>query len=117
MAATARNPYEHPLEPLARLLGDLDREWTLQAACRDHNCATHGCGNCCIFYPPPARGSVGMTQSQSELRRKLKIAEAKSVCARCPVATQCLAYGDAIGDYHAIWGGLTPRQRGRKREQ
>lgn len=110
MTTTTRNPYEHPLEPLARLLGDLDREWTLQAACRDHP-------NPDIFQPPRARASAGMKQSASELRRKLIIAEAKSVCARCPVAAQCLAYGDAIGDYHAIWGGKTGRERGRKREQ
>lgn len=108
MTRPGTNPYQTPAEPYTAILGDLDREWTLHAACRNHP-------NPELFYPPPARGSTGMTQSQSELRRKLKIAEAKSICGRCPVTRECLAYGDAIGDYHAIWGGLTPRQRGRHR--
>jgi WhiB family redox-sensing transcriptional regulator len=116
MTNTARNPYQQIVEPLARILGDQDREWTLRAACRNHP-------NPDIFHPPRARASHGMTQAESEQRRKLIIAEAKSVCSRCPVRAQdtggtgeCLVYGEAIGDYYAIWGGKTGRERGRKRE-
>lgn len=109
MTARAPNPYRTIPEPYTAILGDLDREWTLNAACRGYHDPD-------VFHPPMARASEGMTQSASELRRKLKIAEAKNICARCPVTDQCLAYGDAIGDYKAIWGGRTPRERGRKRE-
>lgn len=110
MAAAARNPYQRPDDPMPRILGDLDREWTLKAACAGHPDRDR------LFWPPRARSAQGMKRSASEQRRRLIIAEAKSICATCPVTTQCLAYGDAIGDWHAIWGGRTPRERGRKRD-
>lgn len=90
-------------------LGPDEDEWVIFAACRGHP-------NPDIFHPPRARAAKGMKQSESEQRRKLIVAEAKSVCARCPVTTECLAYGEAIGDYTAIWGGKTGRERGRKRD-
>jgi WhiB family redox-sensing transcriptional regulator len=119
VAETARNPFQQLPEPLERILGDLGREWTLQAACRNHPRPD-------IFHPPRARASQGngMGQSASELRRRLIVAEAKSVCARCPVRArefggtgECLDYGEAIGDYNAIWGGKTGRERGRRRDE
>lgn len=36
---------------------------------------------------------------------------AKEICARCPVIDECLAYGLQINDQHAIYGGLTVRER------
>jgi WhiB family redox-sensing transcriptional regulator len=38
-------------------------------------------------------------------------AKAKAICARCPVVDKCLAYGLQINDQHAIYGGLTVRER------
>lgn len=89
---------------------DLRDNWRLHASCRGHPERDR------IFFPPRARASEGMTRHQSEQRRRLIIAEAKSVCATCPVTTQCLAYGNRMNDYNAIWGGKTPRERGRKRD-
>ncbi|WP_268785678.1 WhiB family transcriptional regulator [Mycobacteroides immunogenum] len=45
------------------------------------------------------------------------VAEAKRVCAVCPVRAECLNYADSILDYHGIWGGKTGRERGRKRDE
>lgn len=107
---------KRPHKPLLRLIAaiidpeDLPDNWRLHAACRGHPERDR------IFFPPRARASEGMTRYQSEQRRRLIIAEAKSVCAACPVTTQCLAYGDRMNDYTAIWGGKTPRERGRKRD-
>lgn len=37
--------------------------------------------------------------------------EAKSICARCPVKTECLTAAFEIDEPFGIWGGLTPRER------
>ncbi len=39
------------------------------------------------------------------------IREAKSVCARCPVKAECLAYALDRHERYGIWGGLSERQR------
>lgn len=36
-------------------------------------------------------------------------AEARAVCARCPIQPQCLTI--AIGERHGIWANTSPRQR------
>ncbi|WP_308192157.1 WhiB family transcriptional regulator [Mycobacterium sp. MYCO198283] len=92
------------------ILGDLDQDWQLRSACRGHPRPD-------IFYPPPARADADIKRSQSERRRRIIIAEAKSVCRRCPVREECLAFADAIGDYNGIWGGKTARERGRPRDE
>jgi WhiB family transcriptional regulator, redox-sensing transcriptional regulator len=47
---------------------------------------------------------------------------AKRICARCPVRAQCLEYALSGADTWGgiatgIWGGTTPRQRDRLRQQ
>lgn len=42
---------------------------------------------------------------------------AKSICRRCPVREQCLAYAMEAPVDHGIWGGLTERERRRFRRQ
>lgn len=37
--------------------------------------------------------------------------EAKSICARCPVAAECLDYALEHDIHHGIWGGLSERER------
>lgn len=107
------------------ILGELDDDWKKRAACRGHDRPD-------IFYPPPARADdeaddVDLSQvnrAKRERRRRIIVAEAKSVCYRCPVRArqlggtgQCLDYADSIGDFNGIWGGLTARERGRKRDE
>ena len=93
-----------------QLLGAMDQRWKERAACR-------GVDNPELFFPPPARADADIKRSMSERRRRIIIANAKTVCRRCPVTAECLAYADEIGDYNGVWGGLTPRERGRKRDE
>lgn len=37
--------------------------------------------------------------------------EARAVCRRCPVATQCADYAIANRERFGMWGGLSPDQR------
>ncbi len=41
--------------------------------------------------------------------------EAKAVCARCEVQTECLAYALDHGERHGVWGGKGERARERMR--
>lgn len=39
--------------------------------------------------------------------------DAKRICARCPVKTECLNYALANDERFGVWGGLTERERRR----
>lgn len=41
----------------------------------------------------------------------LQIAGAKAVCARCPVAAECLAWALRSGQEAGVWGGLSEGER------
>jgi WhiB family redox-sensing transcriptional regulator len=38
-------------------------------------------------------------------------AEARTICAGCPVQSQCLDYALAANERHGIWSGTTEKQR------
>ena len=61
----------------------------------------------CVGLDPdlfhPARGDMGT------------IAEAKAVCAGCPVREACLDYALANSEHFGVWGGTTERERRRLR--
>ena len=40
-----------------------------------------------------------------------QVAEAKAVCASCPVRRECLAFALGTGQVHGIWGGTTAQER------
>lgn len=61
--------------------------WRQRAACRGANTE--------MFFP-----------GQGESTR-----EAKAVCARCPVAAQCLEYAIDAREVHGIWGGRSEQER------
>lgn len=42
---------------------------------------------------------------------------AKTVCAGCPVAKQCLEYGNTVSRKHGVYGGLSPRERFYRRKE
>lgn len=70
--------------------------WTQDAACRGTEPD--------LFFPV---GGSGPALEQAQ--------EAKAVCNRCPVTAQCLAWAQAEGFGHGIWGGLTEEERRRPR--
>jgi len=41
----------------------------------------------------------------------LGIAKAKTVCATCPVADECLSWAIESNQSEGIWGGHTPKER------
>jgi len=41
----------------------------------------------------------------------LQVAEAKAVCAECPVRAQCVEFALTLGLNEGIFGGLTPDER------
>lgn len=52
-----------------------------------------------LFFP---EGSTG---------RSAKTAQAKQICASCPVAVQCLQFAISNQITDGIWGGTTPSER------
>ena len=52
-------------------------------------------------------------------RAVAQIDQAKAICARCLVRSQCLEFARAHGPVYGIWGGTTleERQRFRRRER
>jgi WhiB family redox-sensing transcriptional regulator len=66
--------------------------WLDLAACRDEDPE--------LFYPV---GTSGPAKQQE--------AEAKAVCARCPVRARCLEVALEIGDQHGVRGGMTEDER------
>jgi WhiB family redox-sensing transcriptional regulator len=67
-------------------------DWRQRAACRDQDPE--------LFFP---LSEVGPGAQQVE--------RAKSVCARCPVRAECLAYALDDGLDHGIFGGATETER------
>jgi WhiB family transcriptional regulator, redox-sensing transcriptional regulator len=66
--------------------------WQDQAACRAEH---HE-----LFFP------VGSTA-----RARRQLAKAKSVCHRCPVVADCLAWALDTGQCYGVWGGLSEYER------
>ena len=74
----------------ARLIAD--GAWRLGAACRSADPD--------LFFPV---SSTGKSLEQ--------VAQAKAICARCPVQRECLAFAMRTRQFHGIWGGLTEQER------
>lgn len=70
-----------------------DDQWRRHAACRDEDRD--------IFFP---------TQGAS-------VAEAKAICATCPVRRPCAEHAITHPEPFGIWGGLSERQRRQIRRQ
>jgi WhiB family transcriptional regulator, redox-sensing transcriptional regulator len=83
---------------LSRLPGSVADvwEWQLVGSCRNADAS--------VFFAPDKMGRPARS------RREL---EAKAVCARCPVRSQCAAYALAAEEAHGIWGGFTEAERRR----
>ncbi|GAB3715423.1 hypothetical protein GCM10027598_24350 [Amycolatopsis oliviviridis] len=67
-------------------------DWRHDAACRDEDPE--------LFFPV---GTSGPALSQ--------VAQAKAVCHRCTVASDCLAWALASGQDAGVWGGMSEDER------
>jgi WhiB family redox-sensing transcriptional regulator len=79
-----------------RLPGPIVDLWAWQrlGACRGRDSAQ-------FFHPDGERGS-------SRNRRE---AEAKSVCATCPVRPECAAHALSVREPYGVWGGFSESER------
>lgn len=67
-------------------------DWRHDAVCRDEDPE--------LFFPVGNSGPA-----------VLQIAEAKAVCRRCPVASECLAWALESGQDAGVWGGMSEDER------
>lgn len=72
----------------------MNDDWTSFAACRQPDVDPEW------FFPV---SDVGPARHE--------VAAAKSVCARCPVARECLDWALQAAEPAGIWGGATPEER------
>lgn len=70
-------------------------DWRNQAECREGQGIDPE-----LFFPVGTSGPA-----------LLQIAEAKAVCRRCPVATECLVFALRTGQDAGVWGGMTEDKR------
>jgi len=56
---------------------------------------------------------AGMDPALFYPERGEDVAQAKAICATCPVKAECLAYN--LHEKHGIWGGTSERERRRLR--
>jgi WhiB family redox-sensing transcriptional regulator len=69
-------------------------DWQLLGTCRGRDSAQ-------FFHPDGERGS-------SRHRRE---AQAKAVCAGCPVRPECAAHALTVREPYGVWGGFTEAER------
>ncbi|MGH3775594.1 MAG: WhiB family transcriptional regulator [Pseudonocardiaceae bacterium] len=67
-------------------------DWRHHAACRDEDPE--------LFFPVGTSGPA-----------LLQIAEAKTVCRRCPVNVECLNWALTSGQDAGVWGGMSEDER------
>lgn len=82
-----------PDQQRTRALGIIARgHWRSAAACRSADPE--------LFFP--------ISHSGKSLEQ---VAEAKAICAGCPVGRECLAFALRTRQVHGIWGGTTEQER------
>jgi WhiB family redox-sensing transcriptional regulator len=67
-------------------------DWRHRAICRDEDPE--------LFFPIGNSGPA-----------LLQIAEAKAVCQRCPVTSECLGWAIETGQDAGVWGGMSEDER------
>lgn len=84
--------------------------WRERAVCKPSN----GHSPELWFPPPPRPFGTRAEQRASRKQRREQEAEAKRLCALCPVKAECLEYANDNDEREGIWGGLTPQERGKQ---
>lgn len=95
-AARPRDGRSQP-NPVARPVWEEDVNWQDRALCRGANAD--------LFFAPH--------HVEKKEDREAREAQAKAVCARCPVRRECLDFALAVREPHGIWGGLNEIERRR----
>lgn len=72
----------------------IPEDWRHRAACRDEYPE--------LFFP---------ASSPASQRYTVEVAEAKAVCRRCPVASECLSHALATRSDEGVFGGLDAEER------
>ncbi|HEX5597363.1 MAG TPA: WhiB family transcriptional regulator [Micromonosporaceae bacterium] len=91
IAAPARRPAAN--RRLPRPVSEL-WDWQRLGACRGRDSAQ-------FFHPEGERGSS----------RALREAQAKSLCASCPVRAECVAHALSVREPYGVWGGFSEAER------
>ena len=73
-------------------------DWRHRSICRDEDPE--------LFFPVGTSGPA-----------LLQIAEAKTVCRRCPVVPECLAWAFESGQDTGVWGGMSEAERRAQRRR
>jgi WhiB family redox-sensing transcriptional regulator len=74
---------------------ELDMGWQYRAACRGEDAE--------MFFAP--------NYFERKEEKDAREAQAKGICARCPVRDECLEYALRNREPHGIWGGLNESER------
>lgn len=69
--------------------------WQYRAACRGEDAE--------MFFAP--------NYFERKEEKEAREAQAKTICARCPVRDECLEYALRNREPHGIWGGLNESER------
>ena len=72
----------------------MSRNWQDRGACR-------GLDTEKFFLPDAVRGKT----------KRMREANAKSICAECPVVRMCLEWALSVNEPYGVWGGTTPEER------
>jgi WhiB family redox-sensing transcriptional regulator len=83
-----------PQQPLAQLPEDVEWHWQDHGSCRTSDPTL-------FFHPQNERGAA----------RRSRVQAAKSVCASCPVQTECADYAIRSREPYGIWGGMSEEER------
>lgn len=71
---------------------DDEDHWTRYAACRGADPE--------LFYPVSSAGPA-----------LAQVDQAKAICGRCTVQSDCLSWALHAGEPEGVWGGTTPEER------
>jgi WhiB family transcriptional regulator, redox-sensing transcriptional regulator len=74
--------------------------WQEQAACRGRDLS--------LFFAP---------DSERPPARARREAEARKICARCPVRAECLSHALAVPEAYGVWGGMSEEERAAERRR
>jgi WhiB family transcriptional regulator, redox-sensing transcriptional regulator len=84
-----------------------DQRWRGRAMCDPNNGHDPN-----IWFPPSIRQhSTGARARAAMALQAQSEAQAKELCAACPVQRECLEYANDNEEPDGIWGGLTPIER------